>query len=89
MRFVLLKKYLHHYLLSKLLLFTLTHLFPVWFILTYLNIFFSRIVYFILDTEVLFESNLRLKGDFMLCQYLRETLLGSGEKVLSGYIYSN
>lgn len=87
MRFVLLKKYLHHYLLSKLLLFTLTHLFPVCFILTYLNIFFSRIVYFILDTEVLFESNLRLKGDFMLCQYLRETLLGSGEKVLSGYIY--
>lgn len=87
MRFVLLKKYLHHYLLSKLLLFTLTQLFPVWFILTYLNIFFSRIVYFILGTEVLFESNLRLKGDFMLCQYLRETLLGSGEKVLSGYIY--
>ena len=40
LRFVLLKKYLHHYLLSKLLLFTLTHLFPVWFILTYLNFFF-------------------------------------------------
>ena len=44
--------------------------------------FFSRIVYFILDTGVLFESNLRLTGDFMLCQYLGETLLSSGEKVL-------
>lgn len=82
MRFVLLKKFLHHYLLSKLLLFTLTYLFPVWFILMYLNMFFSRIVYFILDTGVLFESNLRLTGDFMLCQYLGETLLSSGEKVL-------
>ena len=44
--------------------------------------FFTVIFYFILDTEVLFESNLRLTGDFMLCQYLGETLLGSGEKVL-------